>query len=192
MSHNPAGDRMAEVKITRIVYKAALHENGKTRCVIALGIPEDARVIGHYFNGGGKERTNKAITLAIAPITSILSDATIATTPPTRILIVLAHAMCPSASSLIYCVHEDYQYTVGHLQTPDKEFNSDSRVSCASGIHFYDMLKTAVKFAFTKNSSKEFNITVATKSTEDFAKIAEHQAQRYNDGHSLLLPPTTM
>jgi hypothetical protein len=158
---------MAEVaKIKQIVYKGAvLADDNYTACVIALGIPEDARVVCGY-SGDGKQRANKAITLAISPI----KDIDLSIQP-------FCHQTAFSIFSPAYGL---YEYRIGWLQTPTKPFNSDPNVECASGIHFFAKVEPAIEYGYAKWSCSI--LPEPSEGKETFVKFAKEQAKRYNTG----------
>jgi hypothetical protein len=168
---------MAEVKISRIVYKGAFLEDLKACCVIALGIPEDAQVVIGELQKE-KERSNKAITLAIAPIKYGRSADE---------YVVSTIFVCPlrhtSAISLNSHIHGDYRYYMGHLQTPTEAFDIDPYFTYASGIHFFGTIQSAVKYTAERDWMVCCEKPIV-EGTEAFIKFAKEQAERYNNNQS--------
>jgi hypothetical protein len=184
MTHNLAGDTMAQAKIDRIVYKGAFLEDGKKRCVIALGIPEDAEVVSEDCING-KERASKAITLGIASM-SYMDDVDVE-----KQTIVVHPLWHRHAVALFYRTNGYYEYNVGHLQTPWDMFDPNPHVTCASGIHFFQEVEMAVKYGMTNGKRFIKNNKAKVKGTERVVKFAFEQAERHDNGQRLLLWPST-
>jgi len=180
----PSYQGMAEVKITRIVYKGALLEDLKTCCVIALGIPEDACIVTREDDE--KERSNKAFTLGISSIMPIDCYSAIKRTDP----LIMTHWWYKSAMSMFYNMHGEYHYNVRQLQIPTQEFDSDTDVICTSGIHFFGTIQSAVKYVVTSGGIRAGCCDKLTvEGTERFVKFAEEQVNRYNKGQPLMCWP---
>ena len=104
-----------------IGFKKAINPSDRSKCIVVLEIPEDARRLS---GSGRKCRCDKAKVLEIQNL-----DASV-------------------PYDYNYAVSEydnDFEYKVGEIVTPD-QFCEDRWQECASGIHFFINRQEAVNY----------------------------------------------
>jgi hypothetical protein len=170
---------MAKVKIGKVVYKGGFLKDIKTPCIIALGIPIDAQIVAPE-DSGGKQRTNKAITLAISSIrNNRITDK-----------YVMEKAIGRSAVPMYREHRYGYRYKVGSLQKPTKAFDPDPEITCASGIHFFATIDLALEYLATNRGySLGWPLRILGAGIENrelFTGFVNSQVQRYNNDRTIL------